>query len=310
MANPVPELYGLRTTVLASETVALTPNMTHTVAGTDNGAAASADIELNVTGWASASQAVNVGMCVLGSSQTPGTGIGLFIVIDPQTKMAFVTPGPCPSTNGTVSPHHASATGTDARPHGVDAAPPTRTANVTRMMNNTNFPHGDIFDHEFPAGTGPQACQALCDNTSACYAWTFLKRGPNNGMSCCIKGPIPDRDGCPIPAPGMWSGAKTAGTVQCGGPSPPPPPPPSSGVPLFDATTLTVRLMPDRSVADMFVQGGRWAGTLAWLSKAPRAPNDSVVSVYSRTGGVSVDVGVWSMGCGWLNPSYTDRPTL
>eukprot|EP01051_Picozoa_sp_SAG22_P007992 SAG22_NODE_585_length_8867_cov_11.509580_6_plen_102_part_00 len=70
-----------------------------------------------------------------------------------------------------------------------------------------------------------------------CHAWTFLKRGP--GMSCCIKGPIAT-DGCPKHAPGMVSGAKVAGPVQCtaggGGGGGHHPPVPSKAVPLFDET--------------------------------------------------------------------------
>ena len=41
-------------------------------------------------------------------------------------------------------------------------------------------------------------------------------------------------------------------------------------MPLFDETVLTVRVLPDRSVADWFVQGGRWAATDGWSSPAPR----------------------------------------
>jgi hypothetical protein len=81
-------------------------------------------------------------------------------------------------------------------------------------------------------------------------------------------------------------------------------------VPLFDDQTVSVRITPDRSLADFFVQGGRWAGTLAWLSKAPRKSGDSAVLVWSKTAGVAVDVDVYGMGCGWLNPSYTEHPTI
>lgn len=271
----------------------------YNVPGTSGGAAASADVELNFTGWASATSPVTFGACVLGSSDGNGSGLGISITVDPTTKTATVTAGDCTDAAAQVYVVNSPV----STPHGH--------ANVTRMMNNTNFPHGDIYDHEFPAGTGPEACQALCDSDAKCFAWTFLERGPAHGMSCCIKGPIPDRDGCPIPAPRMWSGAKTAGTVECGGNGPSPPPAPSSGVPLFDETVLTVRVMPDRSLADFFVQGGRWAGTTAWMAKEPRNAADSQVSVWANNAsGISVDVGVWGMGCGWLTPSYTDSPTL
>ena len=35
-------------------------------------------------------------------------------------------------------------------------------------------------------------------------------------------------------------------------------------VPLFDEKTVTVRITPDRSLADFFVQGGRWATHPRW----------------------------------------------
>ena len=75
--------------------------------------------------------------------------------------------------------------------------------------------------------------------------------------------------------------------------------------------SISVRLLPDRSVADVFVQGGRWAGTVAWLAKDPRAPGDSSVALWSNsTSTVVADIDVWSMGCGWADPSYTEHPTM
>jgi len=183
-------------------------------------------------------------------------------------------------------------------------------ATVARYMNNTNFPRGDLhgLDHEFPPGTTWESCQQLCDNTSACRAWTFLKRGP--GMSCCIKGPI-ENDGCPTVANGMVSGAKVAGTVPCGNPGPGPKPgPPKGTVPLFTDSAVTVRILPDRSLADFFVQDGRFAATEAWPMAAPRLAADSQVELYATTPGITVDATVWQMGCGWLTPSYTEHPNL
>ena len=72
---------------------------------------------------------------------------------------------------------------------------------------------------------------------------------------------------------------------------------------------IRVRILPDRSVADFFVQGGQVAATTAWASKVPRSPSASLVTV-SSSGSVAADIDVWGMGCGWLNPSFTDSPTL
>jgi len=83
-------------------------------------------------------------------------------------------------------------------------------------------------------------------------------------------------------------------------------------------STLSLRVFPDRSVADFFVQGGRWSGTMTWLDAAPRAAGDSLVLLWANSSivtaddssVVTADVDVWGMGCGWLTPSYTDTPTL
>ena len=77
-----------------------------------------------------------------------------------------------------------------------------------------------------------------------------------------------------------------------------------------DEDELAVRILADRSVADIFLQGGRWAGTQGWQHPAPRKPADSNVMVWSGSSAVSAQVDVHAMGCGWLNPSYTDQPSL
>eukprot|EP01052_Picozoa_sp_SAG31_P034566 SAG31_NODE_4058_length_3630_cov_2.188332_3_plen_141_part_00 len=86
---------------------------------------------------------------------------------------------------------------------------------------------------------------------------------------------------------------------------------PASQFKIFsDAEGITVRITPDRSLADWFVNGGQVAATSSWLSKVPRAAADSAVSVSSSGSGVTADIEVWGMGCGWLTPSYTDNPSI
>ena len=92
------------------------------IAGTGAGAAASADVELNFTGWASLSEPVSFGACVLGSA-----GIGLTITVDPKAKTAAVSAGACPSAFAVGSP-------------GLGGE-----ANVTRMM--CVFVDGEQFHH-------------------------------------------------------------------------------------------------------------------------------------------------------------------
>mmetsp|Transcript_18496 Transcript_18496/g.54844 ORF Transcript_18496/g.54844 Transcript_18496/m.54844 type:complete len:499 (-) Transcript_18496:31-1527(-) len=85
------------------------------------------------------------------------------------------------------------------------------------------------------------------------------------------------------------------------------------GVPFTvfgDENEITVRILPDRSVADFFVQGGRFSATEGWIEAAPRKPEDSNVIVWADTPAVGAKIEVHAMGCGWLNPSYTENPTL
>lgn len=77
-----------------------------------------------------------------------------------------------------------------------------------------------------------------------------------------------------------------------------------------DEGFITVRVLPDRSVADWFVQGGRWAATDGWQSSDARKAEESNVLLWSSASSVSAKVDVYGMGCGWLNPSYTDKPSL
>merc|ERR1712226_1280517 len=56
---------------------------------------------------------------------------------------------------------------------------------------------------------------------------------------------------------------------------------------LFDETELTVRVLSDRSVADWFAQGGRWAASDGWQATDPRLPADSNVLLWSADAGMS-----------------------
>jgi len=84
----------------------------------------------------------------------------------------------------------------------------------------------------------------------------------------------------------------------------------SGPIPMFDETELSIRITVDRSFADFFVQGGRFSGTMAWQLKTPRAAADSEVSVWANSTGVKADMDVYSMACGWVDPSYTEHPSM
>lgn len=282
VSNPVPELTGLHTGTIASEkSVHLAPNAKHTVSGTDGGAASSADVNIKFSGLGADDV---FGVCVLAN-----LGISIAVTTVNNERFATVSHGPC-STLGT---------------------PEVGNAPVQRVMNGTDMPGNDYSVKHHDASFGYQGCQKACDADAKCVAWTWVVRGEGSkdgAGDCCLK----DYQSCPDKNAICISGAKKASTnAPCGRkPGPPPGPKSGGGFPLFDETEVTVRVTPDRSVADFFVQGGRWSGTIAWLDKTPRASSASAVSVWSKKNALTADVEVFGMGCGWAYPSYTDKPTM
>jgi len=268
VANPLPELVGLRSGVLASERgVALGGAAPHVVAGTGAGAAASADV--NVTFRALTAGSV-FGACVLANDTNEGLGIRL-------------------SMSGAASNYFMP---------GVDL--PSDDYNVTDVSYSD-----------------PRICQAACTADGAkCQAYTYVKRPPLVG-SCCLKGSVPAQASNPACTSGIKAAAPPGSvTVQVGACADAL----GSGFGADNAgktfslrsstaTSVTVRILADRSVADFFVEGGSWSGTVAWLAKDPRAAGDSAVTLFGNSG-VVADVDVWSMGCGWVDPSYTENPTM
>eukprot|EP01046_Picozoa_sp_COSAG06_P033321 COSAG06_NODE_3394_length_5407_cov_3.531462_4_plen_106_part_00 len=84
-------------------------------------------------------------------------------------------------------------------------------------------------------------------------------------------------------------------------------------VPIFDdETEVTVRILPDRAVADFFVQGGRWAATQGWPGPESRKASDSSVMLWSSISGVGAQVEVYGMWAvvGSTRLSWTTQPYL
>ena len=275
VSNPLPELVGLRSGSLASERGVALAQTPHVVAGTGAGAAASADVNITFrlqAGGPLPSGAV-FGACVLADGALEGLGVRI------------------------TMPGGAS----DYYQPGVDL--PGGDYNVTDVSYSD-----------------PHICQSACSaDGEKCKAFTYVTRPPLVG-SCCLKGVVPKAN----PSPSCTSGIKAPAsgvTVQVGACSammgralPAADAPLASSFELRGGASpdsISVRLLPDRSVADVFVQGGRWAGTVAWLAKDPRAPGDSSVALWSNaTSTIVADIDVWSMGCGWADPSYTEHPTM
>lgn len=281
VSNPVPEITKLRAAKLASEKgVPLSANLHH-IGGTGGGAASSADVEIIFSDFADGAE---FGACVLGNERGQVLGISIRVSVE------------LPS--------------------------------ATTFMEETDMPGNDYNVTHYPANTDPKQCQAACAADTQCKAWTYVIRGsPAGSGDCCLKSSVSCPHTTSSAAAKCTSGAKVKTDLPSCGPS-------INRVAsasvdtceqtmrtsshlgnstfqlLTDESELKVRILPDRSLADFFVHGGRWSGTHAWASKTPRAAGDSTVSVWSKADGVKADVDVWAMSCGWLNPSYTENPTL
>lgn len=159
----------------------------------------------------------------------------------------------------------------------------------------------------------PRICQAQCTaDGDKCKAFTYVTRPPLVG-SCCLKSVVGAATMSPTCTSGIKNAPRTVGVRvgTCAEALAGATPSATAAVPLNPDGSLTVRILPDRSVADFFVSQGRWAGTQAWHdAKTPRSAADSTVLVWANGVGVTADVDVWAMGCGWVTPSYTDSPTM
>lgn len=175
--------------------------------------------------------------------------------------------------------------------------------------------------------TDPLLCQAACTADAACAAYTYEANRPTRG-TCTLKNftalliaQLKYTAGIKAPAPvgsvavqvGTCAEASQggAGGAAAAAAAPAAAAAVSRSFPLRAGdTSLSLRILADRSVADFFVADGRWSGTLPWLDAAPRAAGDSAVALWSTAAGIVADVDVFAVGCGWADPSWTDTPKL
>jgi hypothetical protein len=273
VANPLPEISLLRAESLASERGVALGNAAapHLVPGTAGGAAASADLIANFSGFA---QGAVLGLCVLVNGSLGG-GLGVAITISAGESRAW--------------------------------------------LPNTNLP-GCEYENTKLNSSDAHLCQALCAaEGDRCVAWTSAPQ-KHNTSACSLKSCVPtppqsnakDISGIKANAPPgsvLVRVGSCADVMQGGGNAAAPALAPFRML-AEDNSTLTLRVFSDRSVADIFLQAGRWAGTISWLDAEPRAADASTVALWSSQPGVTADIDVWRMGCGWVDPSWTDAPSL
>ena len=117
LTNPVPELKGLRTKLLANAVgIDLTPHSPYVVDGTEHGKASSADVVLSFSGYAASASPAMFGACVLSNSAFGG--LGITISIEPSSsstvnasRFAHVSVGACGANTSSSSRGSAGSAG-------------------------------------------------------------------------------------------------------------------------------------------------------------------------------------------------------
>ena len=136
---------------------------------------------------------------------------------------AFVEFAPPPRSSNTSGAYSVRVgVGPGSHVPSPPAPPPPQpasnaTANLTRMMPNTDMGGADYSITHHPPSFRAADCQALCDGHAKCKAWVWAARGqPAGSGDCCLKEAVP----CPVhkpplPSETVTSGAKVSGLQRC-----------------------------------------------------------------------------------------------
>ena len=140
------------------------------------------------------------GACVLSEPSVGGAapteGVAVMATVGPPdakgNRIADVSIGECAPPAPPPPPSPACS-----GPHGGPDC-------LTRLMNNTDLSGGDGAISHHPPGTDPTVCQAICDNSTTCKAWTYVVRGsPPGSGDCCTKITVPCPNHAARPEPSL-----------------------------------------------------------------------------------------------------------
>ena len=195
--------------------------------------------------------------------------------------------------------------------------PPVRSETLPVWLNGTDLDdwssaHGSTSTH-FPEDTSPAFCQQLCRKNPDCKAWTHELRHAGPGVECRLRNGEASHGAPVLPCPQKnrlcTSGAKTPLTFSCrpkkstwmtgGGNS-------SFSVSVLQGELLSLRMLVDRPIIELFAQGGRGA-----LVAADRIFTLTKTSVHLYNTGprrVSVNASLFSMACGWADSLPKPKP--
>eukprot|EP00911_Craspedida_sp_UC1_P000571 UC1_evm3s438 len=140
--------------------------------------------------------------------------------------------------------------------------------------------------------TDPKTCEAACDASKECKAWTYVKRPPKVA-SCCLKSNVPHIKY----APGMFSGVKDPNNI----------PPASLGTSDTlrlspSDKSLTIRVYVDNTFSEAFFQGGRVA-----LSITTNPTEEALAAVTSTAPVTLQSANAYTVNSIWVSPEEVLR---
>ena len=196
--------------------------------------------------------------------------------------------------------------------------PPIRNETLPLWLNGS-----DLDDWEsagggtahFSEGTTPITCQRLCSQNLDCTAWTHEMRHQGPGVECRLRNGKATHGAavlpCPLPNALCTSGAKAPLAYTCqpkestwiagGGDS-------NFSVKVLPGEPLSVRVLVDRPIIEVFAQGGR--GALVAADQIFSLESTSVHLFNTGKRDVSVTASLYGMGCGWAEVLPTPKPAL
>jgi hypothetical protein len=177
---------------------------------------------------------------------------------------------------------------------GGGAASPDRGPVLARVMQAVNMRGDDLKVLEGYRGNYSQ-CQALCDATAACRAWTYCDACPDTAK-CCLKSAVPTATYATNMSMHMVSGIKSPQLLdQCKMGANHSACTPTASLQLEASEhTVSMRLFTDRTFAECYWQRGR----VVMTATTPPSAVGSVALVASTTV-VAKNVTVWHVKNFW-----------
>ena len=239
---------------------------------------------------------------------------------------AFIefVPPPSHSTNSGYNVRIGVGPGSHVPPTPAPAS--NSTADLTRMMLDTDLGGADYSITHHPASWTAKDCQALCDGQEKCKAWVWAVRGrPAGSGDCCLKEAVP----CPVrkppqPSESVTSGAKVAGVQHCcdctrkhcdcphssrsvggGERAARRPPPPitlaTATLQLLPTDTkLDLRIFTDNGIVEVYWMDGRVVMTVV----TPLDLRSGAVTISTTGTNTTASATAWAMGGIWTSVEH------